>query len=324
MSINYVTPIVIVAVLSCFSSFLVIFTFIFFRDLRNKPFMKLITYISAADLLGNLSYIIVIAQPPQNSPACFLQAYLASVLYPSSWLWTSTLSYFLFYLATTARTPREYLRFRIISWGLPVFLFLLSVPFATFQQPEDFSFEVCAAAGVGATIYHNATVYSLFVLSLGTMTFLHIKIRELEFNRTENVRAPTFIAAKAVLTYYPLSMVICWIPHMVVSFLFEYGRDRWCGERCDNLYYLTDLLKILHGAVAALIFFSKSREARRLWYKLLFGENPTTLNIDSYDISYISEEGMSADLASMDSRGRGSLVDPLLLVAKTSEYITDN
>lgn len=311
MALDYVTLIASVAVLSCVASLSVILTFISFHDLRNKPFMKIITYISAADFLGNLSYIVVSQDPTQNSPTCFLQAYLASVLYPSSWLWTTTLSYFLFNLAADGRTPRQYLRFRLISWGLPAFLFLASVPFTTFQQPDNFSFEVCNAAGLGASIYHNITFYGLFILSLGYMIYLHIKIRELEVGERETVRAPTFVAAKAVLTYYPLSMMICWIPHMITSFVYTYGK--WCGERCDNLYYLTDILKILHGTVAAIIFFLKSREARRLWYRVFFRENPIPFT-DSYDISVITEDALLTDLASIDSRDSGT--DPLLNVVK--------
>jgi hypothetical protein len=57
--------------------------------------------------------------------------------------------------------------------------------------------------------------------------------------------------------------IIFWLPHICTELLFLF--DMYVYIEFMEVYYLCVLWKVLHGLVTAMIFFTKSREARRLW-----------------------------------------------------------
>ena len=266
---EYVIPVVIIAALSVCASLSVFLTHILFREMRNKPFMKIVAYVSIADFFGNVGYLRP-NKPPSGSADCIIEAFFNAALYPCSWMWTTILVYFLYRLATEGHTPENFTIYYIICWMLPIILFLIQTPFTEFKRPNDYEFEVCAVGGYSGLIYHMITYYGLYFATLLTMCYLQWRIYLLEKQGVENVKAPAFKIAKSALTLYPIWMSICWLPHVATVIVLNFFT--WKGNAEDMVYYLGDILKIMHGGIAAIIFFVKSHEARRLWHRFLFSK----------------------------------------------------
>jgi hypothetical protein len=265
---GYDTTLFIIATISCFSSLSVILSLLLFQNLQNHSFMRVIAFISFADLLGNVSYLFWV-RPANDSALCVVEAFLNVALYPASWLWTTTLTYFLYFLATEKQVIHDLFPFyHARNWSIPVILFLIEVPFTLYQHPDGLSYEVCTIAGLAAGIYHDITFYGLFLICVGRMLYLLAKIRSLEKEQFSGVQDRSFQIAKSALILYPISLIICWFPHFftVVVYLIS----DFTGY--STVYYYGILLKISHGTVAAFIFFAKSHQARINWFRA-FGGN---------------------------------------------------
>ena len=262
----FILILLVFATIALASAFLVILTFILFPDLRNSPFMTIIAFISASDFLGNIPYLRL-KRPHRNSPRCFMQAFFNSALYPCSWIWTTILVYFLFQLATEKKVPRITIYHHLLGWAMPIVIFLIQTPFTTFEVNEILDFEVCTIEGAIGGIYHVITYYGMFFSCIFTMFYLRYRISLLIASKDSGVLEPSFLVAKSASSLYPLAILICWVPH-IVTLCLAYLE---ASEAFDIAYLVGDILKILHASVTAGIFFYKSQEARKCWYKLLFG-----------------------------------------------------
>lgn len=272
--VNLLVVMEIFAALSIFASLLVLATMVAFREMRGKLFMRIIAYISLSDLLGNFPYLL--PYRPHHGPWCVMQGLLNITFYPMSWLWTLALAYLLYYLATQNKFPpqREIQYISATCWGLPVFLTALSVSctqygYSTFGK---YSYEVCIfRRSEAAVIYHGIFYYGLLLLSWILMILMKRRLVKLEVDTTaaNGSLPPSYQVAKTSLSLYPPALIICWLPHCILFFVGFVVSDHSRGH--SGLYFLSDVLKLFHGVVTAAIFFYKSPEARRLWWKLYYG-----------------------------------------------------
>jgi hypothetical protein len=285
MEQGFVIGMTIVASVSITASLSVILTLICFRELRSKPFMQIIAFISLSDFFGNIGYV-PLQRPEDGSALCDLEAFLNDALYPCSWLWTTVLVYNLYTLAIEKRVPLITRHDHAICWLIPVVLFLISVPFSTFRTLQNRDFEVCTANGEISDIYHGITYYGMFFLSLIIMFYYQYNILALEKHHSAGVTDPAFIIAKAALQFYPKALFLCWFPHVCIVFLYYGGLT---GEAFNICYYFTDILKVTHGAITAGIFFYYSPEARKLWYRTIMGTFQPNLR-KRFDERTISED----------------------------------
>jgi hypothetical protein len=265
----YVVITSVVAGISVLCSLLVVLTFVVFPVMRRRMLMKMIAYISLADLISNIAYIPLM-RPAAHSGLCIVEAFINITVYPCSWLWTLALVYSLYYLAHYARTPTRgrMWKLHVFCWGIPICLSCISLTFTRLGVREESpDYEVCNIHHTTATIaYHLLTYYGMFGIVVCVMFYLMWKIRQLEFSNDPRVFNVTFTIARASLHYYPSLLLLCWLPHFFVEFVIAIFQSRLIF---DDTYFYTDLLKISHGTFAALLFFMRSREARRAWWLLL-------------------------------------------------------
>ena len=281
----------IVAWISVSTSAIVVLTFLLFRELRSKPFMGIIAFIAVSDLIGNSPYLSP-DRPPSNSPGCYVESFTNQAVYPCSWLWNTVLVYFLYILATEKRVPNIQI-FHAVCWPVPIVLFLISLGFVeSFSVPPSIPFEICLPQGYVIHIYHAITYYGMFFVSMISMSIMAWKMFALERERSGGTNDPTFQLAKSALILYPASLFICWFPH-VFTVIVNYGTND-TSEAFLICYYFGDLLKICHGFVTGIIFFSKSHEGRKHWAKLIFGRTkvpPPRESIEMGEMGAISECG---------------------------------
>jgi hypothetical protein len=250
------------------ASLSVILTLLCFREMRiNRPFMRIIAYISFSDFLGNVAYLSVSNRPADNSPGCVIEAFLNVALYPCSWMWTVILVYCLYTLAIEKKVPNNFFFFHCMTWPIPIIFFLISIPFSTYRAPTDRPLEVCTIGGFAANIYHDITYYGLLFICLGIMLYLYRKITKLETEQSAGVMEKSYLLTKSALFLYPILLFICWLPHIVTVFVSDTGEQ---SNSFETVFYFCDLCKISHGFFTGVIFFTKSQEARKMWKRTIY------------------------------------------------------
>lgn len=66
------------------------------------------------------------------------------------------------------------------------------------------------------------------------------------------------------LSLYPIILIVCWLPNLVISTVNNYGY-----VYTGNAFIVLEILSGQTGTLTAIVFFYKSKEARRRWNKLL-------------------------------------------------------
>jgi hypothetical protein len=176
----------------------------------------------------------------------------------------------------------------ILCWGLPIFLVALSTTctvygYSTFDQ---YTFEVCIfKKETDAVIYHGIFYYGLLIICGILMVYMKWSLDKLGATSL----SPSYQIASTSLSLYPPALFICWFPHCILFLIGIAVKERY------GFYFASDVLKLAHGFVTAILFFYKSPEARRLWLKLLY--------------SYIGKKGMMKNSSSLEDVSRLSDMD---------------
>ncbi len=268
MSPPYESILIPSAAVSVSASLSVILTFILFEEMRAKFFMQIVAFISICDAIGNSPYLSLY-RPPTGSWLCIVEGLINFTFYPMSWLWTLSLVYHLYIVAIKKTLPSK-LSIRlthVVCWGLPIILSLGGLPFTRFTDNESLGFEVCEVnLTKTAPIYHETVYYGLLLLVLLALTVLSYKTRKLEKTQEAGSFHPSYNILKDSTRLYPTAMVVCWLPHMITYSIY-YDSENF--HIYEIFYFIATVLKVIHGAITASIFFYKSDSARRLWRRWL-------------------------------------------------------
>ena len=130
--------------LSLLGSFLIIFTYIRFKDLRTVS-RHIVVCIAVSDLMSSLSscagLLVSPTLDPQNE-ACVIQAFFGATFILSSFLWTMFLAITLYVVIVKQNTDlAEKLTvpwFHLISWCLPLVINVVAVSLNKLGNTGDF------------------------------------------------------------------------------------------------------------------------------------------------------------------------------------------
>lgn len=259
MSFSYgAVSITVAAVSLCFSLF-VILTWLLFSQLRYKLFMQIIVYISIGDILGNFPYVFPF-HASEGNWWCTLSGLLNFGGYPMEWMWTTTLIYLLYRLSVVGHIPKHFGVFHAINWGIPIVFAVCSLAFGPFRRSSN-DYEVCVVPIRHAPIiYHFVTYYGIFYLCVVTICVLYVRLRYFMYENPPSTkpRQRAFLVTLSAAQWYGFILIIFWLPHNISEVI----PTVYSGP----VYNILVLWKILHGVATALVFFSQSKEARRLWW----------------------------------------------------------
>eukprot|EP01031_Cornospumella_fuschlensis_P029338 gene29338-35416_t len=137
--------------------------------------------------------------------------------YPASWMWTTTVAFFLYSVATKGSIPEDIRYLHLLNWGLPVALTLFMLPISPYGRSsytEDF--EVCnfehSTDSVAA--YHYITFYGLLVSCFVGMLYWKYNLHVLSKQGQLSQHQQTFEIAQTSLSYFPRALALCWLPRL--------------------------------------------------------------------------------------------------------------
>lgn len=265
--VRYVVSLQIAAVVSVMCSGSVVLTVLMFESMRRKLFMQIIAFISISDLIANSPYLSTY-RPPNGNWQCSMSGFINLYFYPVSWIWTTTLMFFLYSLATKGKLPLSALIIHSFCWIFPLILTLLNLTTNTFGMGQAHPYEVCVISAdknqFAAEMWHIITYYGFWLVCVALMVLMYIRIVSMN-QKDLSSKFPLWQSSIAPLQLYPLAMFVCWMPHMIAVFCEYFSWFHGLNE----FYFASDIIKITHGALTALIFFTNSTEARGRWRKAL-------------------------------------------------------
>lgn len=247
------------ATISVSGSIAVIATLLLFERMRSKLFMRIISFISLGDLVGNFPFLFPY-RPSQGNWWCSLQAFMNLAGYPIDWLWTVTLVYLLFNLSRHGKLPETLWPIHCVCWLLPVILALLSLSVSNYTRPYS-GIGICVENNTKeAMLYHAVTYYGLLYCCILIMITFFILIFLQQQRKDPNVTSTAFSVAKSALQWYPAAFLVFWLPHSLSTLL------GFSGRRGEIVYKIFLIWKVLHGLSTSIIFFAQSSETRNLWW----------------------------------------------------------
>ncbi len=260
----------IVAFISVTSSVIVLFNLLALylsqygsggQDFTLSLLYQVLAFISLGDMLGNASYLSE-ERPSDGSLDCNIEGFLNIFAYPVSWLWTLYLTYVLYYLAVHEVMIDKMKVAYFVCWGVPLAFAFGQIWNGGFGRHDNETYDMCTSAGgYRSTLYHRVTYYGLLFVCIVAMMSMRVKMVYLQYYLKDPCTlTESFRVATKTLGFYPLVMMICWIPHGVVRSL----------NHVSNTWHLFGLcLKIAHGFLLACTYFYSSPPSRRIFWKTL-------------------------------------------------------
>ncbi|KAJ1440522.1 hypothetical protein B484DRAFT_443427 [Ochromonadaceae sp. CCMP2298] len=281
------TVVVAVSVFSCFCSACVIFTIMFFPQMRRGPFHQVIMYMSVADLGMNITSSF--GFPANGSVLCWVQGSVQNFFAISGWFWTTLLAYRVYTLITHTRTktsdsdnppmgtsimgisgiipllpalpiPNAHL----IGWGLPALLSALPLITNNYGSPDN-SKQWCQMVRRGqnpiwlTVFWSYASFFAWLFICILLMLVWMVRIwQKYRHSMMKDVIRKTYDR----LYLYPLVMCLCW------------GLNFACVEvtpnPSDEMVAFSMICGISDGIITSLIFAIKSEEAQKRWTNYFF------------------------------------------------------
>ena len=216
-------------VLSILGSLFIIFVFISIKSLHKFAF-KLIFILSIFDLFSSIAFLIPTWDANYNSPSCQIQAILISFFTFGGVIWTTFIAVSLYYIIAKNKVFPE--KFWKHSFVLTLALSLIEavVPIITKSYGT-----VAGWCWITQTRYLDSGFYErylLFFLPVWLMIFLIIGLYVFVIKSLKDTYQDekTIKSLNKKLTYYPMILIICFLPYTIkglleligVNFVFKY------------------------------------------------------------------------------------------------------
>ena len=277
MPLLYSDPIksfaVICAGLSCVSSLSIILTSCIFHSMRRKIFMRIITIISVCDFIGCLS--LTFGYPSAGSLLCSIQGAVAICFLRASILWTLCLCWQLYCLVLYNKLLLYEHQMHAICWSITVMLELLPLSTNSYGSDDEVNEELMCYIK-GPSYYASLWICICFTTPLVVCIFFMIcccvrlsSYYSTSSSNSSNTPTDRIKSVVSVLKYYPIIMIVCWLPNAVLCSTANLLVTNYSPFTLDSIN-VTIGIGSLYGFFLTILFFSNSKEARERWYYLIF------------------------------------------------------
>ena len=250
-----------ITLISCTLTFGVILSFGVFRKMWSKIFMRIIFYAALSIFIANAT---VFSNSPDEYYLCFFQGVFQQYFYPSSWIWTTILSYLIYCLVMFGKIEMEELKMHLIGWGVPLFTTLLPLTTSTYSTDDDGfcwinsrgdAYDEWTKFWQGLTFGGIAIACTLCMCYYALRIYMKIRIEKAQCS-------PSVISAMNTLFIYPVIIVFCWLPDALQAILYPGYSAR------SHIIIGVTSLGIAQGGFSAIAFFVNSKETRMNWLNL--------------------------------------------------------
>ena len=250
---------------------------------REKPLIHYVMMIAIADTITSLTIAFGFPGP---GPLCTAQGFLNFFFSRMSWFFTDVLIFQLFYIVVFKKHFLSVKHMHCIVWPLNIILQIL--PFTTgtrygfdndVDDGEDFFVNRLACGlGTGTGTFNTYLKWSQYVFNIELIISFFIIIvlsiavvfysLNMKSTKTSHVNfAQRIRESWSVVILYPCAMILAWLPGTIYAYYGNYQIDTGMKVPYHDLVILNYLnaINALYGPLLALIFYTKTLDARRAW-----------------------------------------------------------
>ena len=254
----------IMTVMSAFSaaaSISILVAFAFFKS-SARGLTRIIVYIAVSNLMASLGSIV--GTPTDRSFACWWEGIVTNIFALSSIYWCLDVTLILYQIVVHSSARSIGIIDHVVCWGVPVLATFL--PFTT-----RFTYGAPGGEGWCFTVpvddYHYSTDLSIMWFWVAyyvhvwfcaiVMAYCFIRIRWI-IKTHANLTKKVLIKIYKKLEYYPVVIVVCWLPACIFDTTSLAMPD---FEGYDSLNELSTFLACSQGLLTALVFWNTYDEA---------------------------------------------------------------
>lgn len=282
--------VIIFSIVSALFSSAVVFTFIiFFKHMGRKLFLQMIFFVALTDMIAAI--VSTFGFPLNDSLLCPIQSFFAAVCLKASWCWTTAMVYVIYSLIKHSEIGLTTFQMHAICWGIPLFTTLLPLSTANYGNNSETEGRSWCFLDAPPTEYILWGIFVYVLVVFMCCAFMVFWVwRIYQHLRDELPSTPRVLTAIDSLKYYPIILIVLWIPTFVVI----------CLESLDNRHVssISNYFIVLgtqNGTLVTIVFFWKSKEATNRW-RSMFGCKPKqdTPDIEAMD-KYVKFYDHSSD-----------------------------
>ena len=181
-----------------------------------------------------------------------------------SWMWSTMLSYQLFGVFKSGKFVLSEGSMHLIAWSVPLVSTLLPLSTNSYGRSAGNPDGWCFLEGNDSTFFW--VVFSFFLvlfvcISLMSYFSTRIALKYRSFVRLD-LENPEIRMVVDAVQLYPIAMIVCWLPNLVLSFILSFGLINNGGLL---IFVVTQAISVQNGTTTTMLFFYKSREARHRW-----------------------------------------------------------
>ncbi len=172
-----------------------------------------------------------------------------------------------------------------------------------FSRYGSAMYDLCIVAenNHSQTVYHEVTFYGLLLLVCTLMLCMRCHQWILELQNDPRAQSKLFLASKTALQFYPIVLMICWIPTLIV--------DNTGPQTSTPFHIFSCIIRISHGFIVAVIYFKTSNQARKyFWISLSPMSWIALLSSNKDSIALLSESYLRDRESTMEMRSTVSKV----------------
>ena len=241
---------------------------------REKSLVHYVMMIAIADTITAIS---IAFGYPGPGPLCSTQGFLLIFFSRMSWFFTDVLIFQLFYIVVFKKFFLSVKYMHCIVWPLNILLQLL--PYTTGTNYGEDDGQVCFF-GQGRGSFEAVVAWNQYAFTVELLTsFVIIIILTLAvvfycLNMNSATTSNVYLAQKireswSIVILYPCAMLIAWVPGTISGSYLIYLQ----GAKKELPYHILVInnyltaINALNGPLLALIFYSKTLEARQAWIR---------------------------------------------------------
>ncbi len=286
-------------------------SFLFFlqraQDEANSQFSisLAIIIIFFGDSLSNGTYLSSY-RPPTGSVDCSITGFIHLFGYMTTWMFTLYVAYVLYSITVLEKMPTKIARDFTICVGIPTIIVSVQAGVFGFSRYNPAPYEVCIATQnhPQQTIYHEVSFFGLLLVDCILMLGMRCHQWILELRNDPRTQSKLFLASKFVLQFYPIVLILCWIPTLI--------EDNTGPQTPTWFHIFAGVVRISHGFFLAGMYFKTSDQAKRYfwaalrplsWLTLLSNDKDSTALLSE---SYLRERDSTMEMGTSISKGRST------------------
>jgi hypothetical protein len=166
-------------------------------------------------------------------------------------------------VAVWERLPTNVFRDFSLCFGIPIIVTSCQAAFFGFSEYRSSTYEICFSTlkDKVETTYHWVAFWGVLFSVFLSMISMRCHQFLLELREDPRTQTKLFLVSKTMLQYYPLVLILCWIPSTIQTST---------GPQTPSSFHLfSTMARMSHGILVGSIYFVLGDQSRKYFWQAL-------------------------------------------------------